>query len=200
MSEVEMKKALTFLKALADESRLKLVGLLAERERSVGELAEAVGLREPTVSHHLAKLADVELVEMRPEGTTHFYRLRTDSLQRLAREVFSVERIAAFGAHAGEDAWRRKVLRTFLEGERLTKIPDTRKKRQVILEWLAERFEEGTDYPEPQVNEIIRRHHPDTATLRRELVGARLLRRDAGVYWRVAPEPAAAVPDPGAQR
>ncbi len=127
---------------------------------------------------------------MRAEGTTHFYRLRTDSLQRLAREVFSVERIAAFGAHAGEDAWRRKVLRTFLEGERLTKIPDTRKKRQVILEWLAERFEEGTDYPEPRVNELIRRHHPDTATLRRELVGARLLRRDAGVYWRVAPEPA----------
>ncbi len=200
MSEVEMEKALTFLKALADESRLKLVGLLAERERSVGELAEAVGLREPTVSHHLAKLAEVELVEMRPEGTTHFYRLRTDSLQRLAREVFSVERIASFGAHAGEDAWRRKVLRTFLEGERLTKIPDTRKKRQVILEWLAERFEEGTDYPEPRVNEIIRRHHPDTATLRRELVGARLLRRDAGVYWRVTPEAAAAVPDPQAER
>lgn len=192
MSGVEMERALGFLKALADESRLRLVGLLAERERSVGELAEAVGLREPTVSHHLAKLAAAELVEMRAEGTTHFYRLRTDSLQRLGREVFSVERIAALGADAEGDAWKRKVLRTFLEGERLTKIPDTRKKRQVILEWLAERFEEGTDYPETQVNELIRRHHPDTATLRRELVGARLLRREAGVYWRVAPEPAAA--------
>jgi hypothetical protein len=192
MSGVAMEKALGFLKALADESRLRLVGLLAERERSVGELAEAVGLREPTVSHHLAKLAAAELVEMRAEGTTHIYRLRTDALQRLGREVFSVERIAALGTDAGEDAFRRKTLRTFLEGERLTKIPDTRKKRQVILEWLAERFEEGTDYPEDRVNELIRRHHPDTATLRRELVGARLLRREAGVYWRVAPEPAAA--------
>lgn len=187
MAEVEMEKALSFLKALADESRLKLVGLLAERERSVGELAEAVGLREPTVSHHLAKLADAELVEMRAEGTSHYYRLRTETLQRLGREVLSTERIASFAAEAGEDAWRRKVLRTFLDGERLTKIPDTRKKRQVILEWLAERFEPGTDYPEPRVNELIRRHHPDTATLRRELVGAGLLRRDAGVYWRVAP-------------
>lgn len=182
-----MDRALAFLKALADESRLKLVGLLAERERSVGELAEAVGLREPTVSHHLAKLAAVELVEMRSEGTTHYYRLRTKALQRLGREVLSTERIAAFAADAGEDAWRRKVLHTFLEGERLTKIPDTRKKRQVILEWLAERFEVGPEYPESQVNEVIRRHHPDTATLRRELVGARLLRRDRGIYWRVAP-------------
>lgn len=188
MTETAMEKALAFLKALADESRLKLVGLLAERERSVGELAEAVGLREPTVSHHLAKLAAVELVEMRAEGTTHYYRLRGETLQALGRDVFSERRIAAIAAEAGEDAWKRKVLRTFLEGERLTKIPDTRKKRQVILEWLAERFEVGVDYPEPRVNEIIKRHHPDTATLRRELVGARLLRRDAGIYWRVAPE------------
>lgn len=183
-----MEKALVFLKALADESRLKLVGLLAERERSVGELAAAVGLRESTVSHHLAKLADAELVEMRAEGTTHHYRLRAKTLQRLGREVLSTERIASFAAHAGEDAWRRKVLHTFLDGERLTKIPDTRKKRQVILEWLAERFEPGPEYPESRVNELIRRHHPDTATLRRELVGARLLRRDRGVYWRVALE------------
>lgn len=188
MTETGMEKALAFLKALADESRLKLVGLLAERERSVGELAEAVGLREPTVSHHLAKLAAVELVEMRAEGTTHYYRLRGETLQALGRDVFSERRIAAIAAEAGEDAWKRKVLRTFLEGERLTKIPDTRKKRQVILEWLAERFDVGEDYPEARVNEIIKRHHPDTATLRRELVGARLLRRDAGIYWRVAPE------------
>lgn len=187
-----MERALAFLKALADESRLKLVGLLAERERSVGELAEAVGLREPTVSHHLARLARVELVEMRPEGTTHFYRLRGATLQQLGREVFSAERIATLAAPTSEDAWKRKVLRTFLEGERLTKIPDTRKKRQVILEWLAERFEEGAEYPEAQVNEIIRRHHADTATLRRELVGARLLRRESGVYWRVSPQEAEA--------
>ena len=46
-----------FLKTLAHESRLKLLGLLAEREYSVGELAELLDLKEPTVSHHLAKWA-----------------------------------------------------------------------------------------------------------------------------------------------
>jgi hypothetical protein len=35
------------------------------------------------------------------------------------------------------------------------------------------------------VNEIIGRHHPDFATLRRELIGANLLAREAGVYWRL---------------
>jgi hypothetical protein len=35
------------------------------------------------------------------------------------------------------------------------------------------------------VNEIIQRHHPDSATLRRELIGAGLMQREGGVYWRV---------------
>ena len=47
---------LAFFKALADESRLRIVGLLAEREYSVQALAQALALKEPTVSHHLAVL------------------------------------------------------------------------------------------------------------------------------------------------
>ena len=39
------------------------------------------------------------------------------------------------------DTWECKVLTTFLKGDRLTKIPDTRKKRAVILRWLAQQFE-----------------------------------------------------------
>jgi DNA-binding transcriptional ArsR family regulator len=47
---------LTMFKALADESRLKIIGLLATRERSVDELATTLKLKPPTVSHHLATL------------------------------------------------------------------------------------------------------------------------------------------------
>jgi hypothetical protein len=181
---METETALTYLKLLANETRLKLLGLLAGRERSVGELAEIVALKEPTISHHLAKLHDAGLVEMRPAGTVHLYRLATDALQRLSRDLFTPEKMVSLAGHAEGDAWERKVLGTFLEGERLTKIPDTRKKRDVVLRWLATRFEHDRRYAEPEVNEIIKRHHADSATLRRELVGARLMQRENGVYWR----------------
>lgn len=183
---VEIGQALDFLKLLANETRLKLLGAVAARERSVGELAEIVGLKEPTVSHHLARLARGGLVTMRSAGTVHFYRLNAEALQRLSRELFTPERVVAYAGNDAVTAWEQKVLRTFLEGERLTKIPDVRKKRDVILRWLVERFETEREYPEREINEILQRHHPDSATLRRELVGAGLMQRAAGVYWRTA--------------
>ncbi len=82
------------------------------------------------------------------------------------------------------DTWECKVLTTFLKGDRLTKIPDTRKKRAVILRWLARQFEKDKQYPEREVNTIIKQYHPDCATLRRELIGAHLMRRERGIYWR----------------
>ena len=46
----------TTLKALADASRLRLIGLLAARRMAVEELAQATGLSSPTVAHHLQRL------------------------------------------------------------------------------------------------------------------------------------------------
>ena len=51
------EELVTFFKALADSSRLKIVGLLAEKSYSVEELAELLNLKASTVSHHLAKLS-----------------------------------------------------------------------------------------------------------------------------------------------
>ena len=185
MQTEEFQTLLRFLKALAHESRLKLIGLLADQERSVSELAELLDLKEPTISHHLIKLQELELVQMRPEGTAHFYRLNNETLQRLNKELFTPERVAELANDIGGDTWERKVLQTFLEDNRLVKIPDTRKKRAVILKWLVKQFEEGVRYPESQVNEIIKRYHPDTATLRRELIASKLMQREGGVYWRL---------------
>jgi hypothetical protein len=188
---MDVQSAVRYLKLLANETRLKLLGLLANHERSVGEVAEILGLREPTISHHLAKLSEAGLVEMRAAGTVHFYRLNREVLHRLGQELFAPEQVVSLSARPEADAWESKVLRTFLVDGRLTKIPDTRKKRDVVLRWLVTQFEAGRRYTEREVNETIERHHPDFATLRRELVGARLMHREAGVYWRL---PAAAQP------
>jgi DNA-binding transcriptional ArsR family regulator len=169
---------------LADESRLKLVGLLANQALSVGELAEQLNLKEPTVSHHLARLQQLGLVRMRAEGTTHRYQLEKDALHRLSKDLFTVEQVASIADNVEGERWERKVLKTYFDGERLTQIPTMRKKRNVILNWLVGRFEPGTRYPEARLNEVLKRHHPDTATLRREMIMTGLMERKDGIYWR----------------
>jgi DNA-binding transcriptional ArsR family regulator len=185
MSEAELQTLLSFFKVLADESRLKMLGILATQERSVEELAELLQLKTPTVSHHLAKMKALGLVTMRAEGNTHLYALRPEGLRDLSKDLLTQEKVASLAKDVEGEAWERKVLKDFFEGEKLKEIPASRKKREVVLRWLAGRFEPAVRYKEPQVNEIISRHHPDFATLRRELIGANLLAREAGVYWRL---------------
>jgi hypothetical protein len=175
---------LQFCKAMADESRLKIVGLLSTSEHSVQDLAAMLNLKEPTVSHHLSVLKELDLVRLRADGNIHWYRLNHDVLRKISRTVFSTENIARMAASAEAGGWERKVLDNFVHGDRLTEIPVSRKKRWVILKWLAQRFEMGTSYPEAAVNAIIKSHHEDCATLRRELIGYRMLTRAGGVYRR----------------
>jgi DNA-binding transcriptional ArsR family regulator len=184
MAAMQLQNVLTFFKVLSDESRLKIVGVLAAQERSVEELAGLLDLRAPTVSHHLARLKEAGLVSMRSEGTTHLYSLNSKELRALSKQVLAIDTIVTIADEVTSDSWERKILTDFFDGERLKEIPASRKKREVILRWLANRFEFDVRYKEKEVNAIIARHHPDFATLRRELIGARLLYRENSIYWR----------------
>src|SRR5437763_12140784 len=170
MPEADFQMLLQFFKVLADETRLKLLGLLAHREHSVEELAAQLQLKTPTVSHHLAKLKELGLVGMRSEGNTHMYWLHAEALHSISKGLLSSEKMASLVDDAAGDAWERKVLKDFFEGTRLKEIPASRKKHSVILKWLATRFERGALYKETQVNEIIERHHPQTATQHSDLI------------------------------
>jgi predicted transcriptional regulator len=176
---------LRFFKALADESRLKIVGLLANGERNVQDLAKLLKLREPTVSHHLAVLREAELVQMRTDGNTHWYRLDFEAMRAVSRTALSREKLATIASDLDADDWEREVLSNFMDGERLKDIPVARKKRWAILKWLASRFDPEVEYSENQLNESLKRHHWDTATLRREMIGYRMLSRNKGIYRRL---------------
>lgn len=69
---------LAFSRALADETRQEIMRLTCCRWRSVGELAEELGVTQPTVSHHLAVLREAGLVHVRPDGRQTFYTLNQD--------------------------------------------------------------------------------------------------------------------------
>ncbi len=185
MGQEELQALARVLRVLADESRLRILGLLAADEYSVGELAAALKLKEPTVSHHLNKLKEHGLVQMRAEGNMHLYRLDPQALRQINRDLLSPEQVATLSDDIASDAWERQVLRSFVEHDQLKEIPSARKKRQVILRWLVNQFDDGRRYSEAEVNEIIKRHHPDSATLRREFIANKLMQREHGVYWRV---------------
>ena len=76
-------------------------------------------------------------------------------MHTVSRALLSQERLTALSAATTGETAEAKVLRTFLDGERLTKIPDSAKKRLVILHWLADQFEAGVEYPEAELNARI---------------------------------------------
>ena len=89
MGQEEFETLLNFFKALGNESRLKIIGILANRECTVRELATLLDLKEPTVSQHLNMLKDAGLVAMHPEGNHHFYSLNVSALTSMNKDVFS---------------------------------------------------------------------------------------------------------------
>lgn len=190
------KRLLDTLKVLADESRLSLLRLVNERERTVGDLAERIQLGEPTVSHHLTRLREVGLVTLRMAGNQRFYRSNPQGLAAFKRMVSTVEQIPftpesktvdnGWIDELGWDEEDAQVLRDYTENRKLTTFPTKQKKLLVILRWLATLFEPDKLYTEPEVNTILRAvYEDDYVTLRRELVDFGYLRRErgGGKYW-----------------
>lgn len=82
-TEEQVIKASDFLKALANPSRLMILCLLNDRELSVGELEDRLGLRQPTLSQQLARLRDDDLVVTRRDGKQIFYSLASEEVRRM---------------------------------------------------------------------------------------------------------------------
>jgi DNA-binding transcriptional ArsR family regulator len=74
---------MAMFQALAEPHRRAIVGLLAERERTAGEIVAALPLTQPTVSKHLRVLREAGLVAVRAEANRRIYRLRTEPLRDL---------------------------------------------------------------------------------------------------------------------
>jgi len=86
MSAEEAEATSAVFKALADPARVRIVNLLARNPESVCvcELTPAVGLSQPTVSHHLKKLVQAGLLQREQRGTWAYYSLDRDAVSRAA--------------------------------------------------------------------------------------------------------------------
>jgi DNA-binding transcriptional ArsR family regulator len=82
--EVRAAEAAGMLKLLANERRLRILcRLSAEREMSVGTLAQAIGLGQSALSQHLAKMREEGLVATRRDAQTVFYRVADNNVARM---------------------------------------------------------------------------------------------------------------------
>lgn len=84
------REASDFLKALSHESRLLLLCILADGEKSVGELEEILGERQSTVSQQLARLRLDRLVQTRRDGKTIYYSLADDNVRTLLTTMYGI--------------------------------------------------------------------------------------------------------------
>ncbi len=180
--EAPFDTLLMFFKALGNENRLRIVGLLAQRDRTVGELAAELGLREPTVSEHLSYLKESGLVTVRPEKTSRIYSFSNEALTNLNKAVFSRQKLAAIVEETPE-VYERRVLASFVRDGRITAFPAALRKQLVLLKWIAHQIEPDREFSEKDISAFLTRFHDDYATIRRELVDWHFMAREAGRYW-----------------
>jgi ArsR family transcriptional regulator len=94
-----MKIALSIFRALADPTRLRIIGLLRAMELSVGELAQVLGQSQPRVSRHIKILADAGLAVRRKEGSWVFLGLGLESRTAPVMEAIDTWAADELGDH-----------------------------------------------------------------------------------------------------
>ena len=104
--EAAADSASDLLKALANRHRLLIVCQLIDGERSVGDLAEFLGLRDSTVSQHLALLRRDGLVTARRDAQTIYYSIASDPAREILTALYRVYCTPANGKGSHKKAMR----------------------------------------------------------------------------------------------
>ena len=183
MSDEQFNRLLQFFQVFSNESRLRIIGYLANGDKSVGELAELLDLKEPTVSHHLAELKGLGLVNVRAEGNMRIYQLNGKALEAISKDIFAQPNLAKLVDNR-QLSEEERVLRTWVKNGRIVEIPAQEKKKQVLIRWVAGQIDPDRRWTEREFSEWLKQFNEDYAFLRRYLVDNHYMARENGIYWR----------------
>ena len=114
MAAIDVRPLTRMFKALADETRVRIVALLAHGELCVCHIEAVLALPQPTVSRHLAVLRNAGVVEMRRDGLWVLYQLAKQTDADCERQLRALA--AAFAPH--------EALRAHLDRLRKLRGPD----------------------------------------------------------------------------
>ncbi len=182
MTELETIK---LFKCLADKSRLLILKSLIKEPMYVELLAQRLQLTPPTISFHLKKLEDANIVKSNKEQYYTVYSINEDILKSAIIDFIKEESSEEDIQNQREEEYRKKVIENFFEYGKLKSIPVQRKKRVIVLEEILKAFENNKEYTERDVNIIIADFNDDFCTIRREMVMEKMLTRKDGIYKKI---------------
>ena len=179
------ENALKVFKCLSDTSRLRIIQSLNQGEMYTELLAERLELTPSTVSFHMKKLEDAGIVISRKEQYYSVYSLNREMLEKTVYDLAASQPEQIDEQQKREEAYRQKVIKAFFDYGKLRAIPVQRKKKLICYELIAERFVPGRVYSEKELDEIILPIHEDYCTIRRDMIGEGILRREGNPYVRI---------------
>ena len=175
-------ETLNLLKSIADETRLRILRALDEKDSYAELLAERLNLSQATVSFHMKKLMQTGLVDARREQYYTVYSLRREVFTHTLEELIFRKDRGETAEALREEQYRRKVLKSFMPNGFCEQMPAQLKKRMIVYREIFSRFEPGRTYTEKEVNAIISEMHPDYCTVRRGFIGMGWMERSNGIY------------------
>jgi hypothetical protein len=181
---VQLSKIVDFHKALGDLTRVRIIALLQQGQMSGQEIAGKLGLKPPTITHHITKLREVGLIKERRDKNTIYFSLNTKILEMSAKAIVSVGTGGSSNMEMSvTDNERISIINNFFTSDGKLKIyPAQRKKKLVVLEHMIKGLEFGRVYAEKEINEYLKQFHEDYATLRRELIMCQFMYRENNEY------------------
>ncbi len=173
-------QAVVLFKALADDSRLRIIRILLKQDSYSEYLADKLNLTAPTITYHMDRLVKADLVR-----STKIQHYTIYSLNRELMETQIGELIRSAIAMDDDPTYEEKVIGNFFEYGRLKKIPSQLKKREIIIGYIASKFAFDMEYTEKQVIAEITAMHEDYCTIKRDLIGMGYLQDLGGKYKRI---------------
>lgn len=178
--EPEQKATLMqFFKAVGQAERLRMLGILANNTYSILDLAREMGMKETAVSRNIRTLKKAGLVQEQTIAQTPVYHLNS---ARLAQMQSIIE------GESMPETLEEQVMQQYIKGEQLTAIPQKAEEREIILHWLAQKFDLERRYTEEEVTAIVAEHYRYPLTLRRILADNHFLMHTGRHYWRPLPK------------
>jgi biotin operon repressor len=173
-----VKEKLELLKLLADETRLDILNLLLKEDSYVEKIACELSLTPATICYHLKKLEAAGVVNCSRAQFYMIYSLNREIFDKPLYELIQKDEPVV----DTEGKYRKEVVSRFFKYGRLTQLPSQRKKREIVLQEIATRFEANRAYDEKEVNEIIHQFHEDHCTIRREMIACGIMTREREIY------------------
>ncbi len=179
---MEISKSLTILKSISDVSRLRVINSLMLKSQYVEELSKRLNLAESTISFHLKKLEQAEIVFKSKEQYYVVYHLNEEILNLKLKDFLTTDNLDYYVEEERISKYRDGVIKAFYKNGKLKALPVQRKKKIIILHEFMKLFKAGMQYSETEINELITHQYEDYCTVRRLLIEEGFMNRKNAIY------------------